>query len=385
MNLPFELFVAAPLPPRPAEAGVHLGDFADLRDRRCGRRHGAADRAGADDRSAERAARSAHRRRGARLRVRRPAGSLTSTKRSRSCAGAARQSAPRRRCSASVWQVPAVAVSPSRSRAIDPALEKTVSTIARSMVKGSFDDLHPAQGDGLPSIILGKELAEKLGVTVGDSIEVLHHRRAPDAVRDDAQAARAARRWHLQPRTVRVRLDRTAGRLARGRAPARPSAPRLHRGARRRPVLCRGCRRDIPRRLGPEYQAQDWLEKNKSLFNALWLEKMAMAITIGLIVMVAALNIIASLIMLVMEKTRDIAILKTMGSVDGEHPAHLRAAGPDHRRRRDGLGRASGNVADLRARSLQADSHRASTSTRSPTCRSGCSSSTSWWWLSSRC
>ena len=53
---------------------------------------------------------------------------------------------------------------------------------------------------------------------------------------------------------------------------------------------------------------------NKSLFSALWLEKMAMSITIGLIVMVAALNIIASLILLVMEKTRDIAILKTMGS-----------------------------------------------------------------------
>ena len=53
---------------------------------------------------------------------------------------------------------------------------------------------------------------------------------------------------------------------------------------------------------------------NKSLFSALWLEKMAMSITIGLIVMVAALNIIASLILLVMEKTRDIAILKTMGA-----------------------------------------------------------------------
>ena len=53
---------------------------------------------------------------------------------------------------------------------------------------------------------------------------------------------------------------------------------------------------------------------NQSLFRALWLEKMAISITIGLIVMVAALNIVASLILLVMEKSRDIAILKTMGS-----------------------------------------------------------------------
>ena len=66
--------------------------------------------------------------------------------------------------------------------------------------------------------------------------------------------------------------------------------------------------------LGPDYVAQDWADMNKSLFSALWLEKMAISLTIGLIVMVAALNIVASLILLVMEKHRDIAILKTMGA-----------------------------------------------------------------------
>ena len=53
---------------------------------------------------------------------------------------------------------------------------------------------------------------------------------------------------------------------------------------------------------------------NRSLFSALSLEKIAISLTIGLIVMVAALNIVASLILLVMEKHRDIAILKTMGA-----------------------------------------------------------------------
>jgi lipoprotein-releasing system permease protein len=53
---------------------------------------------------------------------------------------------------------------------------------------------------------------------------------------------------------------------------------------------------------------------NKSLFSALWLEKMAISITIGLIIMVAALNIIGTLVLLVMDKSRDIAILKTMGT-----------------------------------------------------------------------
>jgi lipoprotein-releasing system permease protein len=53
---------------------------------------------------------------------------------------------------------------------------------------------------------------------------------------------------------------------------------------------------------------------NGPLFSALWLEKIAVSLAIGLIVMVAALNIVASLILLVMDKSRDIAILKTMGA-----------------------------------------------------------------------
>jgi lipoprotein-releasing system permease protein len=65
---------------------------------------------------------------------------------------------------------------------------------------------------------------------------------------------------------------------------------------------------------GPEYVTQDWTDINQELYSALMLEKIGMGIGIGLIVMVAALNIIASLILLVMEKTRDIAILKTMGA-----------------------------------------------------------------------
>jgi lipoprotein-releasing system permease protein len=70
----------------------------------------------------------------------------------------------------------------------------------------------------------------------------------------------------------------------------------------------------IPATLGTKYFSQTWAELNRALFQALWLEKMAISITIGLIVMVAALNIVASLVLLVMEKSPDIAILKTMGA-----------------------------------------------------------------------
>jgi lipoprotein-releasing system permease protein len=70
----------------------------------------------------------------------------------------------------------------------------------------------------------------------------------------------------------------------------------------------------ISEQLGSDYMTSDWADMNRSLYSALWLEKIAMGIGIGLIVGVAALNIIASLVLLVMEKTRDIAILKTMGA-----------------------------------------------------------------------
>src|SRR4029453_10346447 len=72
--------------------------------------------------------------------------------------------------------------------------------------------------------------------------------------------------------------------------------------------------RSIESQFGGIYSTKDWAEMNRPLFSALWLEKIAVALAIGLIVMVAGLNIIASLILLVMEKNRDIAILKTMGA-----------------------------------------------------------------------
>jgi lipoprotein-releasing system permease protein len=74
---------------------------------------------------------------------------------------------------------------------------------------------------------------------------------------------------------------------------------------------------DLQRRLGLAYEVQDWTQLNRELYSALALEKIAISLTIGLIVIVAALNIVASLVLLVMEKTRDIGILRTMGARAG--------------------------------------------------------------------
>jgi lipoprotein-releasing system permease protein len=70
----------------------------------------------------------------------------------------------------------------------------------------------------------------------------------------------------------------------------------------------------IMQKLGFPYWARNWMEMNKNLFSALKLEKRVMFIILSLIVLVAAFNIISALIMIVMEKNKDIAILKTMGA-----------------------------------------------------------------------
>jgi lipoprotein-releasing system permease protein len=198
-------------------------------------------------------------------------------------------------------------------KGIDPKLEGSVTNLGRSIEKGSLDALEPVEGLA-PGILVGKELAQKLGVSIGDTIEVLTTEGTLTPL-------------GLLPRT---RLFRVAGIFSLGLFEFDATYGYVHIDVAQklldtdRPQFievrvddlfeARAVAESIPGRLGPQYSAQDWSDMNKSLFSALWLEKMAMAITIGLIVMVAALNIIASLVMLVMEKTRDIAILKTMGS-----------------------------------------------------------------------
>ena len=73
---------------------------------------------------------------------------------------------------------------------------------------------------------------------------------------------------------------------------------------------------ELKKMLGKTYQVKDWIEMNQNLFSALKLEKTAMFIVLALIIFVAAFNIASSLIMMVIEKTKDIAILKAMGASD---------------------------------------------------------------------
>jgi lipoprotein-releasing system permease protein len=197
---------------------------------------------------------------------------------------------------------------------IDPEMEPTVTDIGSAMVDGSIDRLTPATEDDLPGIVLGKDLAVNIGAKVGDVVRVL----TPSG---------SLSPMGMMPRQRRFTLVGTF-RLGLHEIDAGSGAVDLERG-----MLLAGTDRvehielkvtniyDAPRiadqiadDFGPDYVTMDWSDINRQLYSALLLEKIGMGIGIGLIVAVAALNIVASLILLVMEKTRDIAILKTMGA-----------------------------------------------------------------------
>jgi lipoprotein-releasing system permease protein len=201
-------------------------------------------------------------------------------------------------------------------KGIDPVLEKQVTDIGRSMKTGRLSGIDAA-ADQAPGIVLGQDLARDLGVSVGDTVKVL-----------TAQGTLTP--FGILPRTRQMKV---AGTFSLGLYEfdtsygfvSLPVAQRLFDkdgpdmidlrldDIYRAPEVAA----DLARRLGDKYVVEDWGTMNRSLFSALWLEKMAISITIGLVVIVAALNIVASLILLVMEKNRDIAILKTMGATAG--------------------------------------------------------------------
>ena len=201
-------------------------------------------------------------------------------------------------------------------KGIDPIQEPSVTDIAGAMRSGNIESLSNHDSARLPGILLGSDAAKELGVTVGDTVSVLTGERFVLT-----PTGRVPRRgvdlrvtgtfnlgvYEIDSQTGFVSMD-TAKLLFDKDG---PDAIQLRLDDI---YQARKISDDIGQMLGSDYVVQDWGDQNRSLFDALWLEKMAISMTIGLIVMVAALNIVASLILLVMEKHRDIAILKTMGA-----------------------------------------------------------------------
>ena len=199
-------------------------------------------------------------------------------------------------------------------KGIDPVLEPTVTDVGVSMREGSLEGLTDRTDRETDGIVIGEALAVQLGAFVGDTVTLLTPQGTltPMGLMPRSRQLEVVGVFNLglyeydsayglvSAEVARRLLDKLKFDFVQVRVEDIYSAPQIADS--------------IEAELGPGYITQDWAEMNRSLFSALWLEKTAISITIGLIVTVAAMNIIASLVLLVMEKSRDIAILKTIGA-----------------------------------------------------------------------
>ncbi len=198
-----------------------------------------------------------------------------------------------------------------------PEAEATVTELHRHVEGGSFAGLTAA--DNPPPVLLGRDLAASLGARAGDVVVLMipQGRLSPLGMLPARSRFRVAGfvrcgLYEFDSQWAYISLA-NAQRLFEGGA---DRAGQLE--VRLDDIYAVDVARErIEQELGPGYVTDDWIHLNGNLFTALWLEKMAIGITIFLIVMVAALNIVATLLLMVMEKHKDVAILVAMGASRG--------------------------------------------------------------------
>jgi lipoprotein-releasing system permease protein len=207
-------------------------------------------------------------------------------------------------------------------KGVDPRLVNGVLDLNQHMIEGSVDMLGKDTPPGeLPPIIMGKELAHKLKAKIGDDVTVV----VPLSNIDFDT-------WRAKSSAPRTRKFRVTGIFYSGfdeydrrlmYTSLRDTQELVGRGDQVMGVELKV--KDVDRASeiaikleralgGPPFQVQDWYELNHNLFTALNLQKLALVIILTLIIIVAAVNMISALTMMVTDKTREIAILKSMGA-----------------------------------------------------------------------
>ena len=195
-----------------------------------------------------------------------------------------------------------------------PELEALVSGRTINFVEGDFDVLTADSR----SIVLGRFLALELGVRIGDGVVLLIPRPVGDGTLDSVLERFIVRGvfdagvQDHDGKLALVHINDAARILALG---DRVSAVRfLTDDVMSAPLVSR----NLQARLGDNFSTSDWTIENASYFRAIRLEKMMMSILLSLIIGVAAFNIVASLVMVVTDKTSEIAILRTLGMVPAD-------------------------------------------------------------------
>ena len=200
-------------------------------------------------------------------------------------------------------------------RGIDPALEPEVVDVAEHMLAGGLDDLEA----GTFRIILGRELASVLGVTIGDKVTVV----VPQITLTVAGSMPRLKRF-----TVAGLFEVGMGEYDRGVAMVHiDDAAVLQQmgdavtGVRIRiddVWLARQVGIELAQELQGRYRVLNWTDYHRNFFAALKMEKRMMGLLLFFIVVIAAFNIVSTLVMMVVDKQSDIAILKTFGASPGQ-------------------------------------------------------------------
>jgi lipoprotein-releasing system permease protein len=193
---------------------------------------------------------------------------------------------------------------------IEPKYERKVSIIQDHMVAGNLDDLKKGQF----GIVLGKQMTDALGLGIGDSITLV----LPEATASPAGVVPRFKRFKIVGIfSIGAEVDSMMGYIALNDASTLLRLPDGAQGVRMKlddifaaPTVAR----EIVSDLSSDFYASDWTYTHGNLFSAIQMEKAMVSLLLFLIVLVAAFNIVSSLVMVVTDKKADIAILRTLGA-----------------------------------------------------------------------
>lgn len=199
-------------------------------------------------------------------------------------------------------------------RGVDPRTAPGVLSMLKAIKEGSINGLET--GDGTPGIIIGEELAKHIGLGMGSRVNLL----SPSGEKTTAG---------FQPR---IRPFEVAGIFKTGMYEYDSSLAFVTLDAAREllgldPGFLSGIEitvddvyradeitKELTDNIGNPFYARSWMDMNANLFAALKLEKIGMFILLIMVVLIGSFSIVATLVMLVMEKTRDIAVMMSMGA-----------------------------------------------------------------------
>ncbi|HEX5381205.1 lipoprotein-releasing ABC transporter permease subunit [Acinetobacter tibetensis] len=193
---------------------------------------------------------------------------------------------------------------------IEPKYEKKVSIIQDHMVEGNIDQLKKGEF----GIVLGKQLTDALGLGLNDSVTLV----LPEATPSPAGVVPRFKRFKIVGIfSIGAEVDSMMGYIALNDASTLLRLPDGAQGIRLKLddiFAAPQVSNDIVRELPGNYYASDWTYTHGNLFSAIQMEKAMVSLLLFLIVLVAAFNIVSSLVMVVTDKKADIAILRTLGA-----------------------------------------------------------------------